>query len=422
MKIYGWEEQARWAAERSPYYAELYRGVSGFKSLSDLPVVVQDDFWAANSVGNNRILTAPAADGIVFKSGGTTGNPKFSVFSREEWDFMVRAFGEGMAKAGLSAGDRIANLFYAGDLYGSFIFIMRAIESSPASVVQFPVEGRTPLETISKTIADFKINALAGPPTTLLNVADHLAQNRSRYPGAAIEKIFFGGESVYPDQRELLQSIFPGVKISSIGYASVDAGLLGYADSSCGPDEHRAFGDSVIPEIIDGDTGMPIEEPDRAGRLIVTSLTRRLMPIVRYPVGDLAVWKDPKRGAGRDRKFRILGRADDGARVGPVSVYYEDMRAVIAASGAPASAFQLVIRHEGMKDGLTVRIVKPAGNFDSDCAWKKIVERFDLERPAYRSAAERNLIHPLGVEWAAAEQIEINARTGKLRRVIDLRK
>ena len=47
------------------------------------------------------------------------------------------------------------------------------------------------------------------------------------------------------------------------------------------------------------------------------------MPIIRYPVGDNAVWIEP------GRKLRIIGRAEEGARVGPVTVYYDDMRLVL---------------------------------------------------------------------------------------------
>ena len=56
-----------------------------------------------------------------------------------------------------------------------------------------------------------------------------------------INRLLFGGESLYPDQRAILLSAFPNARAASIGYASVDAGLLGYADSACGPDEHRVF-------------------------------------------------------------------------------------------------------------------------------------------------------------------------------------
>jgi phenylacetate-CoA ligase len=247
MKIYALSEIVTRAKEKSPYYRQLYKHVSDPSAvkLADLPVIDQGEFWTANTIRDNQLLTAPMEDGIVFKSGGTTGQPKFSIFTREEWDTFTQVFGEGMGHIGITRGDRIANLFYAGELYASFNFIMKSIEACPIPAVQFGISGAAAAETILKTVDDFQINVLSGLPTTILVVAEHYAQEPAKFPNIKLEKIFFGGESMYPDQRKRLQAIFPGVKISSIGYASVDAGLLGYADSSCDVDEHRVFSKST---------------------------------------------------------------------------------------------------------------------------------------------------------------------------------
>ncbi len=450
LKFYHWKEIVDWARENSPFYRELYHGLFPVEKLSDLPIVNQDDFWKANTIQNNRVLTSSTLDGIVFKSGGTTGNPKFSVFTREEWNDMVHLFGEGMSQAGISKGDRVGNLFYVGDLYGSFIFIMRSLESGPIPVLQFPIGGGTPLDTILKTVNDFQINVLVGPPTTLLSAAAYYLENRFLYPDIRIDKALYGGESIYSDQREQLLTAFPGVKILSVGYASVDAGLLGYAAKDCQLDEHRVFASSVILEIVDEETGQPIEEVGHPGKLTATSLTRRLMPIIRYPVGDRAEWKEPFSEEKKDRKFLLLGRSDDAARIGPLSVYYEDMREIIAAAntGVPITAFQLVVRHSNKKDGLIVRMAilpedlqdRALGSQESrgkvqesressgraskklDKAWKKILNLFNQERSAYLQAVERDLIYPMAVEWTTSDQMEINLRTGKLKRVIDQRR
>jgi phenylacetate-CoA ligase len=435
IKKYTWQEIVEWALKHSSYYKKLYQGIFSFEKLSNLPIINQDDFWKANTIHDNRVLTSAAPDGIVFKSGGTTGNPKFSVFSREEWSCMVRLFGEGMSRTGILEGDRVGNLFYVGDLYGSFIFIMRSLEEGPVPVLQFPIGGGTPIEVILKTIQDFKLNVLVGPPTTLLSAAAYYSENRSVYPEIRIQKLLYGGESVYQDQREQLQSVFPGVKISSVGYASVDAGLLGYADADCELDEHKSFSKVVILEILDEDTGEPIHEINQPGKLVATSLMRRLMPIIRYPVGDRAEWKEVYHGENQDRKFRLLGRAEDAARVGPLSVYYEDMRSVMeqADPGVQISGFQFMIYHKDRKDGLVVRIaIQPEEDRSLQVqekrleklknAWEKILNCFNQERSAYLIAVERNLIHPMEVEWTTLDKMGVNPRTGKLRRILDLRK
>ena len=423
MKIFDWKELVAIAKERSPYYSKLYKNSNGFKALSDLPVVDQAEFWEANTSRNNQVFTAATTDGIVFKSGGTTGNPKFSVFSRDEWNAFTQFFGEGLNKAGLQATDRVANLFYVGELYASFIFIMKCIESAPIPALQFPISGSTKPESIVKTIQEFDINVLAGLPTTLMNVAEMYGQNKAAYPNVNITKILFGGESMYPDQRKRLQDIFPGVQINSIGYASVDAGLLGYSDSSCGPDEHRIFGSATIFEIVDEVTLEPITEVDRPGKVLLTNLIRSYMPIIRYPVGDRAIWMEPASPDNPDRKFLILGRSEEAARVGPVSVYYEDMRSFLESMQLKfqISSFQLLISHFELKDALTLRIASPDVPANKSEIEYSLARKFGVERQMFAQAIADNKIHPLIIEWTVPSALEINERTGKLRRVIDKR-
>ncbi len=423
IQIFDWRELAELARNHSSYYRDLYAGLGRIEKLSDLPVVDQAKFWDANDYRDNHVFTAKRTDGIVFKSGGTTGNPKFSVYSKNEWQAFCSFFGAGMNQAGLEASDRIANLFYVGELYASFIFIMKCIESAPESALQFPISGSTAPESVLRTVAEFDINVLAGLPTTIMNIAELYALNPSSYPGIRVEKIFYGGESMYEDQRHRLQSIFPGVKIHSIGYASVDAGLIGYADQTCHMDEHRVFGSASILEIVDEDTLEPIEEPGKAGKILLTNLIRSYMPIIRYPVGDRAIWVEPVSESNKDRKYLILGRSEEAARVGPVSVYYEDMRAFLNSLELDfqISAFQLLISHYELKDLLTLRIAcgqKPAGDKELN---KLISKKFGAEREMFAQAIEANKIHPLALEWIDGSELEINSRTGKLRRVIDRR-
>lgn len=423
MKIFDWKELVDFARHNSPYYGELYKGIEKIEKLSDLPVVDQAVFWAANTSKNNRVFTAKQTDGIVFKSGGTTGNPKFSVFSKDEWNLFTKFFGEGMSKGGMLASDRIANLFYAGELYASFIFIMKCIESAPTSALQFPISGSTKLETILQTVQEFDINVLAGLPTTIMNVAEQYSQQKELFPSIKITKILFGGESMYPDQRRRLEALFPGVSIRSIGYASVDAGLLGYFDDSCHADEHRCFGTATVLEIVDDDTNEPITEANKPGKVLLTSLIRGYMPIIRYPVGDRAIWTEEASDSNPDRKFLILGRSEEAARVGPVSVYYEDMRAFLDGLNLEfqVTGFQLCISHSELKDQLTVRIACPNKPVDSGSLDEFIANAFGKERKMFAEAAADNKIHNLKIEWVEPSAFEINPRTGKLRRVIDNR-
>lgn len=423
MSVNRLEDLIRFVRERSPYYRDLYSALPPEETrLAALPLVSQNEFWDANVHDQNRLLTGPLHDGIVFKSGGTTGNPKLSVFRREEWDEFCGAFGKGIAAGGLDQGERVANLLYVGELYASFLCLQRSLELCPVPVLQFPIGGAAPLDSIAAVVLEFGIRTLIGAPTSILTVAEHLAAYARRHGGSQVRKVRFGGEPMYPDQRAHLAELFPGIDVRSLGCASVDAGLLGYADLSCGPDEHRAFGVDTLLEIVDEDSGDPITEIGRPGRLVVTNLARLLMPIIRYPSGDRAEWVEAH-GQERDRKFRLLGRAEEGARVGPVTFYYEDVKPILAALHQRFSIvnYQLRITHAQRRDQLSVVIAVSNPTALPESASREVLAELHTQRPMLRDCERAGKIHPTRIEWVPAGSLAANPRTGKLRRVLDER-
>ncbi len=417
MNIFSLSEIVMHAKERSDFYKHLYQDVYDIE-LKNLPLVDQSLFWKMNSLTDNHLLTAPLEDAIVFKSGGTTGNPKFSVYTRNEWRAFTQIFGDGMARHAIEPGDRVANLFYAGDLYASFLFIHDSLERASKATVNFPIAGHIQADHLADLIKEFSIQVLAGVPTTIISFAQHFSDQKITIP--EVKKILFGGESLYADQREFLKTIFPSAKILSIGYASVDGGLLGYADGSCKPDEHRCFGESTIVEIID-DYGMPILEMNKIGQLHVTSLTRKLMPIIRYPAGDLAQWTEPVHA--KDRRFKIVGRSELGARVGPATIYYDDVYMIIEnlRKEFGLRGLQLVTRREDHKDTLILRMMGVDEVEKQKQISPVLIEQLLSQRPMLKELVDDQKIGRPYVEWVNSNQMEVNSRTGKLKRVIDLR-
>ncbi len=418
MAIQKWtlKEIVEHAASHSPFYRELYQGIL-FDKLSDLPIIDQSLFW------KGEVLTSKEKDGIVFKSGGSTGSPKYSYFTSLEWQSFTTAFGWGMSQGILEDNDRVANLFYVGDLYSSFIFIKDSLQWIPVEskkILQFPIAGATDAKQILKTLEEFEINVIAGVPSAILTLFEYYEKAKMNYPKVKIEKVLFGGESLYPDQYEAFKKIFPNLKISSVGYASVDAGLLGYSDKSCSDGEHRVFDRANIIEIVDPDTNEVIVETNRVGRVLITNLTRKLMPIIRYPAGDLAMWIDTPETPYR--KFKLQGRSDEAARLGTISVYFEDTRAMVMNTLKEISGlqFQMVLNHFNHKDELTFKIAGHGLKPDSKIV-DRVVEAFKKEKPVYADILGKNLIHPLRVEIVEMHQLDGNARTGKLKRVIDNR-
>lgn len=421
MKTYPLKSIIANAKMLSPFYRKLYQDLSndGHWLLTELPLVEQKNFWESNKIKQNQLLTGALHDGIVFKSGGTTGDPKFSAYTKMEWETMTNYFGQYFGSNGLKTGDRVANLFYVGELYSSFVFLSDTIERCPVEVTIFPISGSAPAEFIINTMKDFDINVVLCVPTTIMSLADYIQANNIK--GIHLETIYFGGETMYEDQRNHLKEIFPGVEIRSVGYASVDAGLLGFADDSCGFNEHRQFDDYNIIEIIDEETSQAIDEIGKQGKVYSTNLSRLLMPIIRYPVGDNGVWIEEK--GTEHRKFKILGRSEEGARIGPVTFYLEDFQHILKhfENDFKVTNSQMVIEHFEHKDCLTLRIAVLEKPMNFETLNKAIIKVLYRERHMFEEEIGKGKIHPIKIEWLHSDHLEINKRTGKLIQIIDKR-
>ncbi|MFJ9594560.1 phenylacetate--CoA ligase family protein [Streptomyces virginiae] len=411
----------RFARHNSPFYRDLYASLPpSADRLTDLPVVDQKSFWAANTLHDSRVLTGPLSEATVYKTGGTTGSPKFSVYTRDEWRTFVTTFGQGLVDTGLRPGHRVADLFYAGELYASFLFVLDSLAHVPVENVRLPIGGGAPLESTIPTLRDLAAQVLAGTPTTLCRLAEQVLASGVRLD--SVELLLFGGEALFDDQRRLLATAFPGAEARSVGYASVDAGLLGRPVPGTDARVHRAFTPHSVVEIIDDSTDQPITEPGRPGRVVVTSLFRRLMPIIRYPAGDRAEWT----GTGPGH-FRILGRAEEGVRVGPVSLYTQDAQDAVASADTAGQVvgMQLVVRRWEGRDGLVLRLATaPGDERDTDrreCLARAVVAELETVRPLYPDSVRAGFVHPLSVEWARHRDLAVNPRSGKLVRVLDER-
>lgn len=144
------------------------------------------------------------------------------------------------------------------------------------------------------------------------------------------------------------------------------------------------------------------------------------MPVIRYPAGDRAEWIDTEGGA-----FRILGRAEEGVRVGPVSLYWQDATNAVAEADTEGrvTGMQLVVRRWEGRDGLVLRLATAPGQDPAglEVFAKEVVTGLNTARPLYPDSVAAGFVHPLRVEWARHRDLVVNSRSGKLVRVIDER-
>ncbi len=410
------------ARARSPFYGRHLKGVPRITALADFQAV---PFLEKHHVLENTppdsadLLTSKVRRGIFFASGGSTGQPKYVFYDQHEYDHTCRMLAYTFEAAGLGEGDIIANLFVAGNLWSSWLSVEKAIAYTKA--ISVPVGSNLPLENIVGYLEDFQVTALIGLPSFLVKLAEHVkAHGKYRL---AVKKIFYGGEYVGEEMIKFFKSVFPGVDVRSGGYASADAGVIGFQCPHCVRGQHHLFAHSQFIEFVDQDTLKPVKKGE-IGELVVTGLSKKHMPIIRYRVGDLGRWLMKPCSCGRKEPlFEILGRCDDRIHVGGAHLFVNDIQNALGKVPDLSFNFQVVIAKKGHKDALAIRAevkdpaaLARAGEL-ADLLWKELARHCE---DLHESVRMKWLDKP-AIEVLEPNTIERVLRTGKIRRVVDRR-
>ena len=348
---------------------------------------------------------------LYFKSGGSSGEPKLSVFTYDDYHEQMRAGAEGLYAAGLDPlKDRSMNLFFSGSLYGGFLSIFSVLEQLQA--VHFPMAAQTDLGMVAETIVKNKVNVLLGMPSYVVSLFE---QQKDAMLSAKIEKIFYGGEHFNEAQRRYLRETFGIEIIKSIGYGSVDAGPLGYQCRACEGGAHHLHQRLQYLEILDLEKDEPVTE-QTVGRLVFTSRVRQGQKLERYDLGDVGHWL-PACDCGRAApRFRLLGRSGDVFRIGTSFFNYQKFSAILSERLGHAGAVQVVLDEDVFKERITVRLSRDSGT-DAVKARSVLLESdHDLSE-----VVEGDKLLLFEVLSVPADGLEKAKGSGKLMRIIDRR-
>ncbi|MGE8177465.1 phenylacetate--CoA ligase family protein [Pseudomonas fluorescens] len=415
---YSFEELLLHSRTHSRYYKTHFNHLPEHHcTLDNLPLTIASNYWeGSNNLNTWPVLTGKTEIALIYKTGGSTGQEKLVAYTRGEWQDMVSHFGNALSGQ-LCDGDRVANLFFAGDLYASFLFIHDSLAHVTPSICEFPFAGEVNCATLAAAIAEHRINVLAGVPAQLLQFAASLAEQRCVLP--QVTTVLYGGESLFAAQLPMLAQVFPNARVASIGYACVDAGLVGASTRDCEVGEHRVFDGQTVVEIVDEHTHEVIEECHRPGQLIITNLTRKLMPLLRYPVGDRACWREPS--GTPQRKFALLGRSEQSIRIriGVMSLFQEEIAEILQRL-ADCWQWQLVIESVGIKDRMTLMWAPAQGACSIDTKTLAIHAALLGQYPDISQMIGNDQLECV-VSPCPASALLLHPRSGKQRRIVDLR-
>ncbi len=402
--------------DNSPFYQERLADYNPKNptDLTKLPTMDSDTLRDLVPPVSFKLLSREVRDYSVFQSGGTTGFPKTTLFSHDELENLNLPNARGFYAMGLRAEDRVGNLFAVGGLYMTFIHINRMLQQY--GCMNFPFSNQTAVDFIHQALRLYEVNCLTGITSVVLNALR--GSKKLGLDGINIKKVYYGGEHIYPADKEELKNDFGVEVIGAPGYGTVDTWYIGYQCEHSPTGVFHSHDDQCFIEIVNEETGELCKKGE-IGMVYATPFVRTLTPVVRYKVGDRARWIDDCSCGRTTPRFELLGRGDDILRIGYDSVDYNSIQNIVTPFKELSGSIQMEKRRLDGKDQLIIRIESDHPEAVNPDVVKKLEETILASRPTITDHLKKQTIHPLKIEILAKGSLPRNPRTGKLMRVVD---
>jgi len=399
----------------TPFYKEKFdevevhpEDIKDLNDLTKLPFTRKGDLRAHYPFG----LFAVPMDQVVriHSSSGTTGKPTVVGYTQNDMDVWNEVMARVYTMSGTTAKDVVHNAYGYGLFTGGLGFHYGA-EQVGATIV--PASGGFTDRQLM-LMKDFGATILASTPSFALHMAEKAKMAGPDYlKDYKVKSGIFGAE---PTSKGLKEEV---AKAWGIDYHEVYglSEIIGPGVAcSCKHDERlHVFEDHFLCEIIDSKTGEVLPEGER-GELVITSLTKQALPIIRYRTGDItSIVKTPCHcGRTIARMESIVGRADDMLIVNGVNVYPSQVEHVISETEGVTLNYQIVADKKGHLDKLDI-LVEVSDEIMTDSVGE--IERI-------KKSIEHALLNNLYIN-ATVKLVEprtIERSQGKAVRVVDKRK
>lgn len=338
-----------------PYYREKMQkagvepgDIRGLEDIEKLPFTTYEDLNKAYPFG---LAAVPKSELVrVHASSGTTGKPKIAVYTRRDIDTWSECAARCLTMAGVTRDD-VIQVGYGYGLFTGGLGAHYGAEYVGALVLPMST-GNT--KKLIDMMIDCGATAIACTPSYLLHVAEDL-QKAGLVDKIKLKTAICGAEPWTNEMRASIEKQL-GIKAYDIyGLTEIlGPGVAADCDAHAGL---HIWEDHFLPEILDPATLKPVPQ-GQSGELVITTLTKEGMPMIRYRTKDLTSLETSKCSCGRTmaRIQRFKGRTDDMLIIRGVNVFPSQVEAALLTIDGTTPHYMIVVDRVDNADTFEVQV------------------------------------------------------------------
>ncbi len=398
-----------------PFYKRKFKEIGlkpeHIKTLSDLKYL---PFTEKQDLRNNYpfgLFAVPKENVVrIHASSGTTGTATVVGYTKRDVNIWAELMARSLMTAGVTSKDTIHNAYGYG-LFTGGLGVHYGAEKIGATIV--PVSGGSTKRQVT-LLKDFRSTVICCTPSYALHICEVGEAMGVSFKDLALRIGIFGAEPWTEEFRKELEGRMCLTALDIYGLSEI-MGPGVAMECYIAKNGLHIWEDHFLVEIIDPETKEQLP-PGERGELVITTLTKEAIPLIRYRTKDLTSLNPVPCKCGRThaRIDKIMGRADDMLIIRGVNVFPSQIESIILETEGVTPHYQLIVKREGALDTLEIKVEVDENIFSDEI---KVLQRIEKK-------LEENIKDFLGitVDVKLVEPKSIERSAGKAKRVIDLRK
>lgn len=405
--------------ENSRLYRRIY-DAAGFRpedlktweGISKVPTLQKEDYRTAQAkepypYGDS--LCVPLEKVTEYhQTSGTTGQPVYQPDTWQDWEWWSECWSYILWAQGFRNTDRVF-IPFGYNVFVAYWAGHYACEKIGCEVVP---GGILNTEERLLKIKELKATALMATPTYVLSMAETCRNKLKLDPVAlGIKKILCAGEpgASVPATKMRMEEAWSAKVYDHVGATEIGGWAYECLSQPGGIHANEAF---FLVELVDIESGEPIEEPNKPGKIIITAFDREAQPCIRFDSKDVSMWGEP---CACGRTFRVLkggihGRVDHITKVKGVLFSPISVEEVVRGMPELGDEYELVVSKKGDSDMITLKVELVPG--------AKAVQELVQQELARQLRLKTNLAYKIEYhEFGTLQRYEVKAKRFK-----DLRK